>query len=121
MSNHFAAELVNKFFHDRKPLSAISLSADNAVITSISNDYDFKHIFARQLEAHAVKGDLLVTMSTSGNSPNIKAVQTKAKELGVKVIALPTNDHLHLTTPETQEEHLRIIHSVSEIVERAFL
>lgn len=120
MSNHFAAELVNKFLFDRKPLSAISLSADNAVLTSISNDYDFKQVFARQLEAHGTQGDLLITMTTSGTSPNILAVREKARGMGINVVNFPTNKETKKTTAETQEEHLHLIHEISRIVEEAF-
>jgi D-sedoheptulose 7-phosphate isomerase len=88
-SQHFAAEFVNAFSKDlqRKSLSAIALTTDTSVLTSISNDFDFVNIFARQVEAHSRPGDVLIVLTTSGSSKNcIKAVE-QARNNGIKSIA----------------------------------
>ena len=121
MSSHFAAELVNKLKDWRKPLPAISLTSDTSVITSIANDSSFKYIFSRQLEALGKRGDILITMSTSGSSENIYEVQKTAKSMGIATIAFPTNMELGTNTQETQVIHLKLIHSVSKIVEDHYL
>ena len=84
-SQHFAAEFVNAFSKDlqRKSLSAIALTTDTSVLTSVSNDFDFINIFARQVEAHSRPGDVLIVLTTSGSSKNcIKAVE-QAKNYGI--------------------------------------
>ena len=79
-SQHIAAEFVGRFKEDRKPLRSIALTTDTSVLTCISNDYNFEEIFSRQLEALGQRGDVLVAISTSGNSENIKKVLIKAKK-----------------------------------------
>lgn len=116
MSSHFAGELVGKYKKERPPLPAIALN-DLAVITAISNDYGYFQIFRRQVEALGKKGDILITLSTSGKSANILWAQQKAEEIGMEVIAFPTNKETGLDTAGTQEEHLKLLHKVSELVE----
>lgn len=120
-ANHFAGEMVNRFFHDRQALPMLSLCADNAVLTSIANDYSFNDVFSRQIEAFGRDGDVLITLSTSGKSKNISKAIKKAHELGITVISFPTNAELQLTTPLAQQEHLNMIHEISEIVEKAYI
>ncbi len=128
-SIHLTTEFVSKFAFDRKPLSAIALGGNNSIITSIGNDYSFEDIFSRELEALACKGDLLIAISTSGNSKNIIKVIQKAQAEGMTVYCLtgkkggavsqickclkvPSN-----TTARIQEAHITIGHIICEIVE----
>jgi D-sedoheptulose 7-phosphate isomerase len=130
-SQHFAAEFVNAFSKDlqRKSLSAIALTTDTSVLTSISNDFDFINIFARQVEAHSRPGDVLIVLTTSGSSKNcIKAVE-QARNNGIKSIAftrtggkiselsdiciqVPSDNTQHI-----QECHMLAYHVITEIVE----
>ena len=130
-SQHFAAEFVNAFSKDlhRKSLSAIALTTDTSVLTAISNDFDYVNIFARQVEAHARLGDILVVLTTSGSSKNcIKAVE-QASKVGIKSIAftrtgaeiaklssisieVPSENTQHI-----QECHMLAYHVITEIVE----
>lgn len=87
-SQHLAGELVGRFVDERKPLKSIALTADSAVMTCIVNDYGYEHIFSRQVEALSSKGDVLVGISTSGNSKNVLNAFEIAKIKGVKTIAL---------------------------------
>lgn len=119
-SEHFAAELVCKFKKERKALPAIALT-NPAIITAISNDYNFKYAFSRQVEALGNKGDILILLSTSGTSPSILEAHKAAKKLGIEVIPFPTNKDLTSDTDLTQEEHLSSIHLIAELVEEAFL
>ena len=128
-SIHLTAEFVSKFNFDRKPLSAIALGANNSIITSIGNDYSFEDIFSRELDALAREGDLLIAISTSGNSKNIIKVIQKAQAKGITVYCLtgekggvvakictclrvPSN-----TTARIQEAHITNGHIICEIVE----
>jgi len=87
-SQHFAAELVNRFEMERPPLSAIALTTDTSTLTSIANDYDFDQVFSKQVRALGHAGDLLLAISTSGNSRNVIAAMHAAHEAQVDVIAL---------------------------------
>ena len=87
-SQHLAAELIGKFKDDRKPLKSIALTTDTSAITCISNDYSYDKIFERQIEGLGVEGDILVGISTSGNSENIINAIKKCKTIGVKSICL---------------------------------
>jgi D-sedoheptulose 7-phosphate isomerase len=133
-AEHFAAELVGRYYADRKALPAIALTTNASPMTAISNDYGFEHSFARQLEALGAPGDIAVAISTSGNSPNIlRAVATARKlrmlcvgltgESGGKLkiavdycICVPSTD-----TPRIQEAHTLIGHIWCELIERALL
>jgi D-sedoheptulose 7-phosphate isomerase len=87
-AQHLAGKLVSRFNYDRPPLSAIALTTDTSIITAVSNDYGYKYVFARQIQAHGRLGDVFIVISTSGNSSNIlEAIQT-AKSLGLVVIGL---------------------------------
>ena len=87
-SQHLAGELVGRFVGDRRPLKSIALTADSAVMTCIVNDYGYEHIFSRQIEALGRKGDVLVGISTSGNSKNVLNAFEVAKNKGVRTIGL---------------------------------
>jgi len=128
--NHLATELVSKFYKERKGLAAISLASNNSLLTAIGNDYGYDKVFARQVEALGEKGDILVGISTSGNSKNIIEVFKIAKNLGLIIIGftglnpcamddlcdvvlkVPSND-----TPIIQESHIMIGHLICKIVE----
>jgi len=129
-ASHITAEFLNRFKKDRPGLPAISLNTDMAVITSIANDYDFSDIFAKQLKALSAEGDIVIAISTSGNSPNIIKAFEVAREMGIKTVALTGNDggaiakiaDLSLivpsnSTPRIQEAHILIGHILCEMVE----
>jgi D-sedoheptulose 7-phosphate isomerase len=129
-ASHIAAEFVNRFKRERPGLPAIAINTDMAVITSIANDYDFSEIFAKQLKALADDGDIVLAISTSGNSPNImKAMEVARKRklttiafTGVKgekfaskatfAFVVPSDN-----TPRIQETHITIGHVICQIVE----
>ena len=91
-SQHFAAELLNRFEMERPGLPAIALTTDTSTLTSIANDYDYKDIFSKQIRALAHDGDVLLAISTSGNSPNVVRAIEAAHERGVIVVALTGRD-----------------------------
>ncbi len=127
---HFAEEFTGRFRKDRAPLGALALG-DPSHVTCVGNDYGFNEIFSRQLQGLARSGDLLVGISTSGNSENvIRAVQA-AKEMGIKTVALLGRNGGKLkemtdlsivipaqTSDRIQEMHIKLIHTVIETVER---
>lgn len=116
-ASHLVAEFLCKVRRPRAPLPAISLN-DVAVITAIGNDYGFEHIFSRQVLALGNRGDVLVALSTSGNSKNVLKAISAAKSLGLKVIDWPRNGS---NTPDIQENQLKDIHEVCLLVEDYFL
>lgn len=125
-SQHFAAELVNRFEMERPPLAAVALSTDTSTLTSIANDYSYVQIFSKQVRAIGRRGDVLLAISTSGNSANVMEAIRASHELGVRVIALTGNgggkmaemlraDDVHVCVPHTttariQEVHLLVLH-----------
>lgn len=127
---HFAEEFTGRYRKDRKPLGALALG-DASHVTCVSNDYGFEHIFSRQLLGLAREGDVLVGLSTSGNSANVVKAFEAARSIGVKTVALLGRDggklkdmaDLAIVIPATtsdriQEMHIKIIHTVIETVER---
>jgi D-sedoheptulose 7-phosphate isomerase len=128
-ANHFIAELVCKYKSDRKPLEGISLNANTAVMTAISNDYGYDKVFERQVEALGKPGDVLMVISTSGTSENVVKAAQKAKSLGIKTIALTGNvgtlaGECDLSVqvqsdqvPRIQEMHAFILHEICEALE----
>jgi D-sedoheptulose 7-phosphate isomerase len=132
-AQHLAAELVGRYLRERRPLPALALSANSSAVTAIGNDYGYDDVFARQLEALSVVGDVAVAISTSGNSANVvKAVQ-RAKALGLGTIALTGSSGGRLRglvdtliavpseeTPRIQECHILAGHILCDAVERAF-
>jgi D-sedoheptulose 7-phosphate isomerase len=127
---HIAGELVSRFYKDRKGLPAIALGTNMATLTSISNDYSYEDIFSREVEAHGQKGDIAIGISTSGNSRNVLKAMDKAREMGLRTIALTggtggkLKDSADLAivvpskmTPRIQETHITLGHAVCELVE----
>ena len=126
-AQHLAAELTGRFEKERRGYPAMALSTDTSAMTSIGNDYGFDHIFARQLEALAVSGDVLVAITTSGNSPNVLKAVEQARAMGVRTIGLLGRDGgacaelvnvpLVVGVPRTariQEAHVVILHLLCE-------
>ena len=135
-AQHFAGELVNRFEQDREALAAVAITHDASVITSIGNDIHFDAIFARQVAALGRKGDLLLAISTSGNSANVLAAADRAGEIGMEVIALTGGDggrlgghpavalHLniaHDSTPRVQEMHITCLHILCTLIDQVFV
>lgn len=131
-AQHMACELVGRFMKERPGMRAEALSSNIASITSIANDYGYEAIFSRQLEASARPGDIAIGLSTSGNSPNVLAGLAKAREMGLKTIAMTGSGGGKCTdladvlldvpsnaTPRVQESHAVIYHIICELVEDA--
>jgi len=114
MTSHFVAELVCKYAKERKPLPAISLVDNNAILTAISNDFGFEYVFSRQVEAIGKPGDLLITLSTSGNSKNCLEAIEKAHQLGINVLDFPRRGD---TTGDIQDYQLNLIHKICGHIE----
>ena len=129
-AQHLAAELTGRFEKERRGFPAMALSTDTSALTSIGNDYGFDHIFSRQLEALATRGDVLVAITTSGNSPNIIKAVEQARVLGVRTIGLLGRDGgdcaelvdiplvVGVTrTARIQEAHVLILHLLCEALD----
>jgi D-sedoheptulose 7-phosphate isomerase len=130
-SQHLAAEFVGRYKKDRQPLRSLALTTDTSVLTCISNDYSYKEIFSRQIEALGREGDVLIAISTSGNSNNVKEALIKAKSIGIKTIGLlgrnggVCKNYTDLTllvpsdtTARIQEMHILIGHLLCEMTEK---
>lgn len=130
-AQHMAAELVGRFKMERQALGAIALSTDTSILTAIGNDYGFDDIFSRQIEALTSSGDIVIGISTSGNSPNVLKGMVKAKEKWAVTIGLTGGDGGKLkdladvciivpssNTPRIQEAHITIIHIICLLVEK---
>lgn len=136
-SQHFAAELINRFEVERPGLAAIALTTDSSVLTSIANDYDYTQIFSKQVRALGMEGDVLIAISTSGNSTNVVEAIYAAHERNVTVIALtgrdggvmasilaPTDFHLCVpaqSTARVQEVHLLVLHCLCDAIDHLIL
>ena len=129
-AQHFASELTGRFEKDRKGFSAFSLTTDTAALTAIGNDYGFKRVFARQIESVGQSGDLLIVISTSGNSENIIEAVHQARRQNIKVVVLTGRDGGKLKemadsaivvpgkrTSRIQEAHIFILHFICEAFE----
>ena len=129
-SQHLAGELVGRFIGDRKPLKSIALNADSAVMTCIVNDYGYEHLFSRQIEGLGSKGDVLIGISTSGNSINVLNALKSAKNIGINTIGLLGNgggkankivDNSIIipskTTARIQEMHILVGHVLCDLIE----
>lgn len=130
---HFSSEMLNRFKHERPSLPAIALTADVATLTSIANDSSFSEVFAKQIRALGQENDILLALSTSGNSPNILNAIKAAHDRGLMIVALTGNDggkipgilrdndiEIRVPAYETariQETHLLIIHCMCDIVD----
>ncbi|MFH1487807.1 MAG: D-sedoheptulose 7-phosphate isomerase [Pseudomonadota bacterium] len=129
-AQHIAAEFVNRFLLERPPLPAIALTTDTSIITSIGNDYDFKEIFSKQIKALGVEGDILLALSTSGNSENINTAVEVAKARRIYTVALTGGNGGKLadladfalivesdSTPRIQETHILVGHLICQLVD----
>ena len=130
-SQHLAAELTGRFINDRPPLAAIALSTDTSALTCISNDYAFREVFARQVTGLGRKEDLLIGISTSGNSDNIIRAIEEANKLGMHTVGLLGRDGGKMrticnhcivvpsrVTARIQECHILIGHTLCGLIER---
>jgi D-sedoheptulose 7-phosphate isomerase len=136
-AQHFAAEFVGRFERERPELGAIALTTDSSILTSIANDYDYSVIFSKQVRALGLPGDVLLAISTSGNSANILAAIEAAHEREMTVVALTgrnggkmaqalrdTDVHIcvpHERTIRIQEVHILVIHSICDAVDNQLL
>jgi D-sedoheptulose 7-phosphate isomerase len=129
-AQHVVAELVGRFQRERAALPAIALTVDTSILTAIANDYSFKQVFARQVEALGNAGDVAMGISTSGESPNVVAALQAAKAKGLKTIALTGRDggsvgraaeiHVNVpdqSTPHVQEVHMTLLHVMCDVIE----
>lgn len=132
-AQHLAAEFVGRFVHERPGLPAIALTTDSSILTAIGNDYGFDRVFARQVEALATADDVVVAISTSGNSPNVIEGVKAAKERNLKAVVLSGKNggalaqmaDVTITVPSTntariQECHITIGHIFCELVDHEF-
>ena len=130
-AQHLAAEFVGRFKLERRALPAIALNTNTSILTALGNDYGYETVFSRQVEALANKNDIVIGLSTSGNSPNIIKAIEAAKARGAKTIGLSGGNGGRLAkmadlalvvpsdnTPRVQEAHITIGHIVCELVER---
>jgi len=130
-AQHIAAELSGKFYLTRPPLPAVAITTNPSSITAISNDYGYENVFAKQIEGLAKRGDILLTFSTSGSSPNVLKAARAARKAGMFVIgftgakgrALAKNCDMCLVVPSgdcprIQEAHIAVGHSVCFLVEK---
>lgn len=132
-AQHLAAELTGRYKSERKGLPGIALTTDTSALTAIGNDYGYDIIFSRQVEALAQKGDLLLGISTSGNSKNVINAFQVGRELGCKIIGFSGNDGGEMNeycdvnlvvpsnnTPRIQEMHILFGHTLCQIIDNAF-
>lgn len=136
-AQHFAAEMTGRFEKERMELAAIALTTDTSALTAIGNDYGFEHIFSKQVRALGRAGDVLVGISTSGNSANVIEAIKAAHERGMRVIALTGRDGgkiaamlqdsdilLNVPYPRTariQENHILLIHAICDCIDTMLL
>jgi D-sedoheptulose 7-phosphate isomerase len=136
-AQHFAAELIGRFERERQELAAIALTTDTSILTAVGNDYSYDEIFAKQVRGLGKLGDILIGISTSGNSKNVVKAIEAAKKMGIKIIALTGNgggniaslldaDDIHLCAPSTrtariQETHLVLLHALCDGVDHLLL
>ena len=136
-SQHFAAELLNRFERERAPMAAMALTTDTSTLTSIANDYRYEDVFAKQMRALGRRGDVLLAISTSGNSANVMEAIQAAHEKGMHVVALTgrgggkmtallTQDDIHLCVPaertaRIQEVHLLTLHCLCDGIDTLIL
>ena len=136
-SQHFSAELLNRFERERAPLAAIALTTDTSTLTSIANDYAYEQVFSKQIRALARRGDVLLAISTSGNSASMLEALRAAHAAGVRVVALTGNgggkmapllaaDDVHVCVPHKvtariQEVHLLVLHCLCDGVDAQLL
>ena len=130
-AQHFAAELVGRFERERRAIASVALTTDTSILTAIANDYASPRVFARQIEAIGRAGDLLLAISTSGESESVLEALATAKAGGITTVALTGRDggpagasadiHINVPSPSTarvQEVHRTLLHAMCELVER---
>lgn len=136
-AQHFTAELIGRFERERQELAAIALTTDSSILTAVANDYSYDEIFSKQVRGLGKQGDILLGISTSGNSKNVVKAIEAAKKMGIKIIALTGNgggkiaslldkDDIHLCAPSSrtariQETHLVLLHSLCDGVDHLLL
>ncbi len=136
-SQHFSAELINRFEMERPALPAIALTTDSSALTSIANDYSYDEIFAKQITALGRNNDVLLAISTSGNSENVNRAIDAAHERAVKVVALSgrdggrmagllTDNDVEIRVPaertaRIQEVHIVVLHCLCDLIDRTLL
>jgi len=131
-AQHLAAELSGRYYYDRPPLNSEALHVNTSYLTAVANDYSYDHVYARMMEAIGEKGDVLVGLSTSGNSANVVNAFIEAKKQGCITVGFTGqgggalkehSDHLiaidSTNTPRIQELHMLIGHSLCELIEQA--
>lgn len=129
-AQHLAAEFSGRYYYDRPPLDAEALHVNTSYLTAVGNDYSFDEIYSRLIKAKGIKGDVLVALSTSGNSPNILRAIAEARVIGMTIIGFTGNSGGNMKhscdflinvpstdTPRIQESHITIGHIICEIVE----
>lgn len=132
-AQHFSSELINRFERERRALPAIALTTESSTLTAIANDYDYERLFARQIEALGQRGDVLLAISTSGNSANVCRAVISAHARGMRIVAFTGKDGGRLaglleasdcelraasdSTARIQEMHLLFIHCLCRLIE----
>lgn len=132
-AQHFSAELLNRFERERVPLAGIALTTDTSTLTSIANDYEYNEVFSKQVRGLGQKGDMLLAISTSGNSPNVVRAMQVAHEKGVHIVALTGRDGGKMApllqapdveirvpanvTARIQEVHLLALHCLCDLID----
>lgn len=136
-AQHFIAELVGRFERERLPLAGVALNTDTSIMTAVGNDYGFEHVFERQVQALGQPGDVLVAITTSGNSANVLLAVEAAREREMRVIALTgkdggsmhdllSTDDVHLCVPNDrtmriQEVHIVLLHALCDGIDALLL
>lgn len=136
-AQHFAAELIGRFERERQELAAIALTTDTSILTAVGNDYSYDEVFSKQVRGLGKKGDILLGISTSGNSKNVVKAIEAAKKIGINIIALTGNgggkiaslldvNDTHLCVPSNrtariQETHLVLLHGLCDGVDHLLL
>ncbi len=136
-AQHFAAELLNRFEIERPPLAAIALTTDTSTLTSIANDYRYDEVFVKQVRALGRPQDVLLAISTSGNSANVNLAVTAAQSQGLRIVAMSGKDGGHLrdllktddvelcvassSTARIQETHILILHCLCDLIDQHLL
>jgi D-sedoheptulose 7-phosphate isomerase len=132
-AQHFSAELLNRFERERVPLAGLALTTDTSTLTSISNDYDYDEVFSKQVQGLGKQGDVLLAISTSGNSANVMRAMDVAHEKGVHIVALTGRDGGKMgpllkasdveirvpakVTARIQEVHLLALHCLCDLID----